>query len=511
MNRRKGSTKIKKLEELVEILDPLRAARKTIVHCHGVFDLLHIGHIRHLEQARSFGDILVVTVTPDRFVNKGPTRPAFTEMLRLDALAALECVDYVALNEWPMTVETLKLLKPHFYVKGQSYQDADKDVTGGITLEEAAARSVGGELRFTDGITFSSSGLINRYLPQFPADVSAYLERFRGRHSAAEVLSYLEQARGLRVLVVGEAIIDEYHYCEAIGKSSKDPMLAVLQTSSEKFAGGALAIANHVAQFCDRVGLFAMLGAEHSHEAFIRQQLAANITPTFFFREDGPTIVKRRYVENYFFVKLLSVYEMNDNVLTSADEQRMQAALREHMEQYDLLIVADFGHQMVSRRTIDILCKSGRILAVNSQANASNHGYHTISRYPRADFISLAENEARLEARDRHGPLPQAVADIAKKIDCGKIVVTRGKKGSLAFSREEGFVESPALAGQVVDRLGAGDASFAITSLCIAQEAPMEVVAFIGNAVGAQAVLTVGNRQPIDRVGLIKQIDALLK
>ncbi len=129
--------KVKTLEELAEHLSSLRAEGKKIVLCHGVFDLLHIGHIRHFEQAKKLGDILVVTVTQDRYVNKGPHRPAFTEDLRAESIAALDCVDYVAINNWPTSVETIKLLKPDVYGKGSDYKDARKDYTGKITDEEA--------------------------------------------------------------------------------------------------------------------------------------------------------------------------------------------------------------------------------------------------------------------------------------------------------------------------------------------------------------------------------------
>ena len=76
-------SKTKSLPEITEILDEVRKKGARIVQCHGVFDLLHPGHIRHFREAKAQGDCLVVTVTPDRFVNKGPGRPVFTESLRL--------------------------------------------------------------------------------------------------------------------------------------------------------------------------------------------------------------------------------------------------------------------------------------------------------------------------------------------------------------------------------------------------------------------------------------------
>ena len=100
--------KIKNLEELQQIIANLKSKGKKVVHCHGVFDLLHIGHIKHFEEARTFGDALVVTITPDKHVHKGHNRPAFTTELRLEALAALESVDYVAANKWSNAVKTIK-------------------------------------------------------------------------------------------------------------------------------------------------------------------------------------------------------------------------------------------------------------------------------------------------------------------------------------------------------------------------------------------------------------------
>ena len=139
MNSNDGpKDKIKDLDELAVLLKQEQAQGRKVIMCHGVFDLLHIGHIRHFEQAREYGDILVVSTTPDRFVNKGPGRPVFNEMLRAEAIAALGCVDYVAINRWPLAVEAIELLRPNFYVKGSDYNDPDDDRSGGIILEEAA-------------------------------------------------------------------------------------------------------------------------------------------------------------------------------------------------------------------------------------------------------------------------------------------------------------------------------------------------------------------------------------
>jgi rfaE bifunctional protein nucleotidyltransferase chain/domain len=502
--------KIRPMAELAQLLTELRAEGRKIVLCHGVFDPLHIGHIRHFQQARKFGQILVVTITPDRYVNKGPHRPIFPENLRAEAVAALECVDFVAVNEWAMAIETIQELRPDVYVKGSEFL-SKSDRTGAIPLEQQAVEAVGGRMEFTEDITFSASNLVNRHFPVFPKEVSEYLADFAGRYSPHDVLRYLEGMRPLKVLLVGETIIDEYHYCEAIGKSSKEPTLAVRSLNTEKFPGGILAAANHLANFCDTVGLISVLGDRDTQEDFIGRKLNGRVQRHFHQRQDSPTIVKRRFVESYFFAKLFEVYEINDAHMVEADHAAVCALLKEHLADFDLVIVFDYGHEMIGPEAVRLLCDEARFLAINTQSNAGNHGYHTISKYSRADYFCIAEGEMRLDSRDRRGELRGLMLNAVRRLGCRAALVTRGGRGSLCFERDEGFVDVPAFAGKVVDRIGAGDAVLSITAPCVYQHAPMEIVGFIGNAVGAQAVATVANRESIERRPLERYIEHLMK
>ena len=510
--RNRAQSKVRDLEELAGILEAERGAGRKIVLCHGVFDLLHIGHIRHLEQAKNLGDVLAVTVTPDQYVNKGPGRPAFTERLRAEAIAALDCVDHVAINRWPMAAETILLLRPHLYVKGTEYQETHKDNTGGIKLEGEAIKSVGGELRFTNDIIFSSSHLINRYLPVLPKGVSNYVAGFSDRYSSSDILKYLEGARSLKVLVVGETIIDEYIYCETLGKSGKEPVLATRQLESERFAGGIVAVANNVAAFCDRVGLLTFLGRVNSHEEFVKDNLGPNIDSTFLYMEgDSPTIVKRRFVEIYPFQKLFEVYVMDSGEAKPAETHALCDKLQQILPHYDVVLVADYGHGMIGPEAVDLLCSEARFLAVNTQANAGNLGFNTVSKYRRADFLCVSEREIRLDARSRRKDLREIVTEVAEKLSCERMVITRGETGCLCYGKDEGFSDVPAVATQVVDRIGAGDAVFAAAGICAAQGAPVEVAGFVGNLAGAQAVATVGHRSSLQRLPLVRYMETLLK
>jgi rfaE bifunctional protein nucleotidyltransferase chain/domain len=154
--------KILTVESLSDKLNILRSHGKKIVYCHGCFDLMHPGHIKYFQASKKMGDILVVTVTPDQYVDKGPGRPVFDQNLRAESIAALECVDYVAINEWPTAEDTLRLLKPDIYVKGQEFKNLS-DKTGKIQKEHLVVKEIGAELRFTQEIVFSSTELLNKY------------------------------------------------------------------------------------------------------------------------------------------------------------------------------------------------------------------------------------------------------------------------------------------------------------------------------------------------------------
>lgn len=154
--------KIKVLEELSQIIKKLKSEGKKVVLCHGCFDLMHPGHIKYFQAARNMGDILVVTLTPDIYIDKGPGRPVFNQDLRAESIAALECVDYVAVNKWPTAEETLRLLRPDIYVKGQEFENLE-DKTGKIQKEYEVLKEIGAEMRFTNEIVFSSTKLLKQY------------------------------------------------------------------------------------------------------------------------------------------------------------------------------------------------------------------------------------------------------------------------------------------------------------------------------------------------------------
>jgi rfaE bifunctional protein kinase chain/domain/rfaE bifunctional protein nucleotidyltransferase chain/domain len=502
--------KIKRLDELKKIVADLKKQNKTIAHCHGVFDLIHPGHIRHLAAAKREADVLVVTITSDPFVRKGPGRPVFNENLRAETLASFSTVDYVVINNASTAVNCIKLIEPDFYVKGQDYKDKTGDVTGKIIEEEEAVVSVGGKIVFTEDITFSSSKLINDHLQVFPEETRSYLRCMASKYTPDHIFEVLEKLKALKVLVIGETIIDQYHQCEGMDKSRKSNVLVYRYISEESFAGGALAIANHIAGLTKEVTLITITGKDNKEfESFLNEKMKPNVRMINFVQPGGQTIIKRRFINSN--QKLFEICYMEDNPIGSALEKEIVSRLNDITHDYDLVVVSDFGHGFLTDRLARAICRQAKFLAVNTQTNGANMGFNFITRYSNVDYASLDELELRYAAHDKAGELSKVMRKVAARVKCENMTVTRGSNGALSLVSKGDILGAPALATNVVDPVGAGDAFLAFTAPLVAMGVPRDLVLFIGNAVGALAVQIVCNREPVDLVDLKKFIATMLK
>lgn len=504
--------KMRRLEDLAALAAQIRAEGKTVVLCHGVFDLLHMGHVRHFEAARREGDVLMVSVTADRYVNKGPGRPIFPEHVRAEMLAAIGYIDFVAVNDRPTAEEPLRLIRPDVYVKGSDYENPEEDVTGGIARERDALEEHGGRLVFTKDITFSSSTLINRYLDVYDPPLRDYLDKFRADNSLDRILALLDRAKPMRVLMVGDTIIDEYEYVEALGKSAKEQIIATRSKGKEMFAGGVIAAANHVANFCAEVEVITSFGALDDLGDFVRGAVKPNVRITAGRRAGAPTTRKTRFVDTGYTRKLFEVYSFDDTPPDAKVEAEINELVAARAGAFDLVIVTDFGHGLIAPGTIRVLQDKSRFLAVNAQTNAGNQGFNLVTKYPRADYVCIDGTEARLAVSDKFGDLAAIVGEaLPARIDCKRLIVTGGTHGCVTYDKAVGVRRIPAFTRTVVDTVGAGDAFFAVTAPLVALGGDMEQIGFIGNAAGALKVGIIGHRSSVEKVPLVKFITTLMK
>jgi rfaE bifunctional protein nucleotidyltransferase chain/domain len=509
------------MRKIVELKDIWRevSVRRTggvkVALCHGVFDLFHIGHLRHLAEAKRHGDVLVVSITADEYVNKGPDRPVFPAELRSELLAGLDVVDFVVVVHHSSAEPIIEAVQPDIYVKGGEYADPDKDITGRIVRERELVERFGGRIVFTHDVMFSSSNLLNNHFNLLDKAARAYVDEAREAGAEQKITDGFSKIEKMKVLLIGETIIDHYDYVAPMGKAAKENIIATLHQDEEWFAGGVIAAANHLASLTANIELVTILGDPNlgeNYEGFVRDNLAPEIDATFFYRPNGPTVQKTRFVEPTYVRKLFEVYHMDDTPLPDDLQQEIHNTLEAKIAAADVVIVLDFGHGLITNETIPLLEKA-RFLAINAQSNAGNIGYNLITKYRRADFVCIDAMEARLAAGDKHMSLQTIVGEVIPgAIDCPNVIVTHGKTGCFTSGQKCGeVVHVPAFRRDIVDTVGAGDAFFVVAAPFVAAGADCAIAGFVGNAAGAIKVGIVGHRRNLSKLELHRYMTTLLK
>jgi rfaE bifunctional protein kinase chain/domain len=315
----------------------------------------------------------------------------------------------------------------------------------------------------------------------------------------------------MKVLLVGDGIIDEYFYTEPMGRSAKANLVVNRYLSHEAFAGGAFAIANHLASFCGKVHLMSLIGEQDTREEFIRQSLKPNVEVELFSRTDTTTVIKKRYLQQHNNQKLFEVNYLHDAYINGGLEKKIIAHLKKQMPKYDIVLISDFGHGFITRDIVNCIKESGKKFGVNAQTNGANVGFNLITKYRDPFFVCLDEPEVRLATQERFMDVEEILPVIGKNINAQNMIVTRGRKGSVGIDRDGTINVTPIFSSKVVDTVGAGDAFFAYTFPCLASGMPMDAVSFVGNAVGALAVQILGNKKAVEKHELLEFIHAVLK
>jgi rfaE bifunctional protein nucleotidyltransferase chain/domain len=455
---------------------------KKVVLCHGTFDLLHIGHIRHLEEAAELGDELVVSVTADEFVNKGYDRPQFPLKERMHAIQALRCVNRVVVSHSLNAIDVINEIKPAYYCKGTDYGSPN---LGDPVLQREiiATESWGGRFHATKSAKqASSSHLIN--VSRLPEITAHYLKEAKAAGYRDKILAAFEKADQLKITFVGEIITDVYRYVSGLGKPSKEFILATAEQSAEEFQGGIIAAS--------------------------RQGEFANST----WLSGGHAIRKTRFVDQDFTRKLFEVYERLD----VGHDERFMRELADKVRSSDVIVVIDFGHGLMRNGAIDVVSYA-KFLAVNAQTNAGNVGFNLITHYSHsnADLVVVDEPEARLAT----GCRTQSVVSVGDLLcnhikGCDNFIITLGRNGAWAGWRAK--PEAKALSGDMIpafstrglDTMGAGDAFLAVAAPLAATGLEVAAAAFAGSVAGAIKTTIVGHRRNVRRGELVQTIEALL-
>ena len=256
--------------------------------------------------------------------------------------------------------------------------------------------------------------LINKFFRNYSKEQEDFLKKIKRNISFDGIKDLIENYKKTSVLVVGETIIDQYNFTEAVGKSGKEPNLVLRDIKTEEYLGGALAIASNLSQFCKKVYLLTMIGQNKEFLQLIKKNLPKNVHLSYINKKNSPTIIKKRYLDVVSKTKLFGVYKINDENLNHAQELIIKRKFEILKKKSDLIIVSDYGHGFITKKISKLINNSKKFTALNAQINANNIGYHSLKNYKKIDFVIINERELRHELRDRNSNLKFLIKNFQK-------------------------------------------------------------------------------------------------
>lgn len=496
--------KVKTVQELIEIVGAFPRHQKVIM-CHGVFDVVHPGHVRHLLFAKSKADLLVVSITADFHITKGKYRPHIPQDLRAINLAAFEMVDYVLIDKNPTPLQNIDELRPDYFAKGYEY------VADGMppkTSEESdRVNSYGGEIIFTPGdIVYSSSHLINLSPPEL--QIEKLLALMEDQDITFKTLrETLEAFPRFKVHVVGDTIIDSYTQTTMIGGQTKTPTMSVLYESRRDYIGGAAIVAKHLGAAGASVVFSTVLGQDLFKDFVLEGLQEDRIECRAIIDATRPTTQKNAIVAgNYRLLKIdiLDNSSISDHVLHEISEGVRAVKC-------DAVIFSDFRHGIFNRRTIPELSNAipqGVYRVADSQV-ASRWG--NITEFQHFDLITPNEREARFSLADQDSGVRPLAANLYDKAHCKTLILKLGDRGVLTCRNKNhtelnNFFVVDSFVENLVDTVGAGDALLAYATLAMLATGSEAIATILGSIAAACECESDGNI-PITPERVIAKID----
>ncbi len=451
--------KIKKPHEIKKILN--KNKDKKSIMCHGNFDLVHPGHIRHLMYAKSKADILIASCTADNQIKKKKSVPVIPEKLRANNLASLEMVDFVIIDNNETPLKNINIIKPNYFIKGYEYNLKKNPKT---IKEIKVVKNYGGKVIFSPGdVIFSSSNLKEKQNLSLPVDRVKDIMRSEN-FDYKNLIKIINDFKKVKVHVIGDTIVDAYHECLLLGQTNKTPTFSVKKINTQKFVGGAAVVAKHLAFLGADVEFTTVLGNDYKAKYVINDLKKYRINSNIIFDDLRPTTYKERYWSNNY--KMLQVDELENNIISDDKIYKIANFLK---KKKDLIVFSDFRHGIFNSSTINIFRKKMFKKAIKVADSQVSNRWGNILDFKKFDILYPNEKEARFSMGDQDSPLRPLGEKLLKKSQAKNVILKLSEKGAMCFKNEgfkpKDFFSVDSFAQSVEDGVGSGDALLASSSL----------------------------------------------
>lgn len=462
--------------------------KKKIVLCHGVFDLIHPGHLDHFIEAKKLGDILVVTITTDKFIKKSIHNPFFNEIIRLNSLKQIKIIDFCFLVNEPTCVSVIQEIKPDYYCKGVEYKILKDDKK--LKNEIKFLKKFNGKIRFVGGNVKSSSKIISEKL--FCIEDEDFKEKLK-KLNKINFNDQISKLKKLKPLIIGETILDEYINVKTKGISPKSNTLSYVETDKSIMPGGALATYKFVSSIAKKAKLISII----NYNSYKKYKKQLGISNNILISKKFPNIIKSRIVEeigNNALKKNLTINSFIEKKIDKKDEKKIIKKINLLGKHADIIIVQDFGHGLFSEKIIKNLQKFHKKISLNVQTNSLNYGFNIIGKkHHKAKIFCLDEKELQLFVGKKEFNYEKELYNLKKnlKSNCGYL--TLGDKYSMLINNKNKIFKVPKINNKAIDTMGAGDVFHAMVSLLSIYSKDDFFNLFVGQIAGAHAVSYIGN------------------
>jgi len=489
----------------------IRKNNQTIGLCHGVFDLLHYGHLLHFEAAKKKCDYLFVSITSDQYIDKGPKRPIHNNYERVHFLQNLNCVDYAFIAKGKSGVDSINLIKPDFYFKGNDYKNNFLDKTKKIFVEINTVKKNKGKVIYTNEKQMSSSKIINQLGLALNDNQLKFLNHIKKLNSFNEIIELLDNLKKNKVLVVGDLIIDKYIFGNVLGKSGKEPHMVFNQIKEDLYIGGSAIVANHLSTFIEKITLISDLGNENQIKKLLKKNLKKNIKHiTLKPEKNYKSSIKTRFIDSVSNYKLFGSY-LIPNLDIKKFHDSLNKILSKAVKKHDVIIIADYSNNFFDSNSLKKIKQSKNFICGMAQKNSNNSVFHTLDHLKNFDLLCINEGELRSEVRDKKNDIDLIAKKFLKKNNLKYLVVTKGIEGSILFNHKLKKYTCPSFNSKPVDKVGAGDSMLAILSILLKNNINPSISLLIASLVSSNVVNNIGNRYAASRFDIDRSLEYLFK
>ena len=431
---------------------------------HGVFDFIHIGHIEHFREAKKNCHKLIASVTADKFVNKGPNRPAFNTKERVEFLKSITFIDDVLVSNFETGVKSINKIKPDVYFKGLDYDKLDKNDKNNLNKEIKELKKFGGEFLITKTKLRSSSKILNENFNFIKPEIKKFLQTINKKELLYRLKKNLFTKQKLiknkRILLSGEQILDYYTNVNLQGKSQKSSVISAVKNKTFKYGGGSILVANFLSEFVEDLSY--LIYGDKKTKKNLNKYLVNNTKINLMMSGDKVQkfLIKERFIESYSKARLFQLNQNQKFFNLSGENQKYQKILMNKTKEFQNILIFDFGYGYIDDKFANNLKNKKNKFYINCQTNSSNYGFNLFSKFKKAEILCVDEAEFRLTVKNKHDEVEKLIKENHKSLKNYKIfIVTCGSKGCYVLKNKIiQFI--PTVYDTTLDTTGCGDIFF---------------------------------------------------